>query len=134
MTQSHRAGGPDLYTILGIGPDATAGQVTRAFRARVRQLHPDTSHDTETAGSADLDALLTAWHVLHDPARRAAYDRTRTPTRPNPPAPPPPPAAGGRIGSALTADRPVPGAPGSGAVLRIGPPVWLEYRQHSADP
>ncbi|GAA2066972.1 hypothetical protein GCM10009839_93480 [Catenulispora yoronensis] len=132
MTQPHpHPGGPDLYATLGIDPDATAGQVTRAFRARVRRLHPDTTHDagTGSSGSADLDALLAAWHVLHDPARRAAYDRSRTPTRPKPTATPPPPAAGGPPGTAPPADR-----PGTGALLWIGPTVWTEHHQPRADP
>ena len=32
----------DFYAILGVAPDADAGQITRAFRRLARALHPDT--------------------------------------------------------------------------------------------
>lgn len=65
------------YAILGVRPDATSGQITRAYRALARSLHPDTAptgDDTLTR----FTAVTTAYTVLHDPARRAAYDRGRT--------------------------------------------------------
>jgi curved DNA-binding protein CbpA len=75
--------GPDFYAILGVAPESDADQITRAFRHLVRVLHPDATdgpheEDEEDQGTAErLRQVLAAWHVLHDPEARAAYDRTR---------------------------------------------------------
>lgn len=73
---------PDFYAILGVTPEADAAQITRAFRTLARALHPDAAPDTASAEPERLAQVIAAWHVLHDPAKRAAYDRTRTPATP----------------------------------------------------
>jgi curved DNA-binding protein CbpA len=67
---------PDHYAILGVPADATPRQITRAYRALARALHPDTA-DANCDTPARFTAVTTAYAVLHDPDRRAAYDRTR---------------------------------------------------------
>jgi curved DNA-binding protein CbpA len=66
---------PDHYAALGVSAAATPRQITHAYRALVRALHPDT---TTAAGDtlARFTAVTTAYKILHDPARRAAYDRS----------------------------------------------------------
>lgn len=77
----------DYYAVLGINAQASAAEVTRAYRRLVRRLHPDTrDHHGEPDGDADarLALVRTAFDLLHDPAQRAAYDRRRrraTPVR-----------------------------------------------------
>jgi len=61
------AGGPDLYAIPGVRSDAGSDQVTRAFRTRLRALHPDTASDTGVQAAGELEAVLSAWQLLHDP-------------------------------------------------------------------
>ena len=62
---------PDPYAVLGVPATATQIEIRAAYRAAARRLHPD------AGGSADaMQRLNTAWHVLQDPARRAAYDRS----------------------------------------------------------
>lgn len=66
--------GPDLYAVLGVEPSATAPTITSAFRARVRELRPDTCVDADTAER--FGELRTAYDTLRDPVLRAAYDET----------------------------------------------------------
>ncbi|WP_205739801.1 J domain-containing protein [Georgenia sp. SYP-B2076] len=69
---------PDLYADLGVAPGATSAEIAHAYRALVRRHHPDTRDRARTepaASDATLRDALLAYAVLHDPVRRAAYDR-----------------------------------------------------------
>ena len=62
---------PDPYAVLGVPTTATQVEIRAAYRAAARRVHPD------AGGSADeMQQLNVAWHVLQDPGRRAAYDRS----------------------------------------------------------
>jgi curved DNA-binding protein CbpA len=88
---------PDLYAILGVPPNATQADISRAYRALVRRHHPDTrpqdGQSQDVASDATLQQVLAAYEALHDPDRRRDYDRNtgrqapptrqRTPQRPN---------------------------------------------------
>jgi hypothetical protein len=67
------------YDVLGVSFGATIEEVRAAYRRAARDHHPDAGGDP--ARMTDLNA---AWHVLGDPARRAAYDRelARRPAHP----------------------------------------------------
>lgn len=73
---------PDLYAILDVPPDATAAEISHAYRALLRRHHPDTrGPDDDVNGNGSETALqrvLAAYMVLRDPARRADYDRQTT--------------------------------------------------------
>ncbi|MER7405997.1 J domain-containing protein [Streptomyces sp. NPDC000070] len=66
--------GADLYAVLGVEPSATAESIISAFRARVRELRPDTRVDAATA--ARFGEVREAYETLRDPVLRAAYDQT----------------------------------------------------------
>jgi curved DNA-binding protein CbpA len=66
--------GPDLYRLLGVTRSAPREEIVQAWRRRARAEHPD-SRPGDAAAAARFRALAGAWHVLGDPARRAAYDR-----------------------------------------------------------
>jgi DnaJ-class molecular chaperone len=68
---------PDLYAILGVPPDATQEQISHAYRTLLRRHHPDTRADDDTAVASDsaLQEVFSAYAVLRDRERRAAYDR-----------------------------------------------------------
>lgn len=74
---------PDYYATLHVPLDATAREITRAYRALLRTHHPDTRQkvdDGDTTSAADLQelhAIMQAYVVLSDPGKRAAYDRAR---------------------------------------------------------
>jgi curved DNA-binding protein CbpA len=107
--------GPDLYQLLGVARDATAGQITLAWRRRARAEHPDTRPaDADAPGR--FRALAEAYRILSDPGRRAAYDRAR-PRRQQPA----PPATVRLAGPARTrGTTPPPRVPGA-VPLRAGP-------------
>ncbi|MGF9648631.1 J domain-containing protein [Pseudarthrobacter oxydans] len=86
---------PDYYAALHIPHDATRQQISRAYRALMRNHHPDMEGGRAASGvfegaqdavqktgsgggtppEAELLRIMQAFAVLRDPARRAAYDR-----------------------------------------------------------
>lgn len=58
------------YEVLGVDPTATADEIKRAFRLRLRQTHPDAGGDA----SAFIQ-VQRAWELIGTPEGRAAYDR-----------------------------------------------------------
>jgi hypothetical protein len=76
MTAANSGGpGPDLYQLLGVPREASREDIAQAWRRRARTEHPD-SRPGDAAAPGRFRALAAAWHVLGDPARRAAYDQT----------------------------------------------------------
>lgn len=62
------------YAALRVSPDASQQEISRAFRAIMRLLHPDVGGpDGGDAGDARI--ILTAYAVLRNPKTRADYDR-----------------------------------------------------------
>lgn len=59
------------YEVLGVDQDATRAEITSAFRAQMRTLHADAGGDDELAKN-----VSSAYNVLSNASRRAAYDRT----------------------------------------------------------
>jgi serine/threonine protein kinase len=64
----------DHYWTLELHRQASSGVVKAAYRALMKQHHPDVK-DTVMGGKAK--AIATAYEVLSDPAARAAYDKAR---------------------------------------------------------
>jgi molecular chaperone DnaJ len=65
---------PDPYQVLGVHPNASSAEIKAAYRALVKQHHPDAGGDEHT-----ILALNAAWEVLGDAQRRAQHDGLRVP-------------------------------------------------------
>jgi len=78
------------YELLGVAPDASAGQIRDAYRRAARLHHPDAGGERSAEAMAEINR---AWWVLRDPDRRHAYDLglPGPSARPSTPAPPPAP-------------------------------------------
>ena len=61
------------YELLGVAPDASEDEIERAYRERLKEIHPDVSDD-EDAGERTR-RLIEAKEVLTDENERTRYDR-----------------------------------------------------------
>ena len=63
----------DPYQVLGVADTASSAEIKAAYRALVKQHHPDAGGDEQA-----ILAINAAWEVLRDRERRAELDRGRT--------------------------------------------------------
>ena len=67
----------DYYALLGVPPTATAAQITRAYRAAMKSVHPDRQRpEDRPAAEARARLLNQAYATLAKPLSRQAYDQT----------------------------------------------------------
>jgi curved DNA-binding protein len=66
----------DYYKIMGVGRDAPADDIKRAYRKLARKYHPDVSKEKDA--EARFKEIGEAYEVLRDPEKRAAYDALGT--------------------------------------------------------
>jgi curved DNA-binding protein CbpA len=62
-----------FYSVLGVGPDADADAVERAYREAVKECHPDVSDRPDARD--EFRRLTTARDVLTDESERTRYHR-----------------------------------------------------------
>ncbi|MEF8814367.1 MAG: DnaJ domain-containing protein [Halovenus sp.] len=65
--------GETFYTILDVAPDADRETIRRAYRDRVKDVHPDVSDDPDATET--FKQLTTTRDVLLDREKRTRYDR-----------------------------------------------------------
>ncbi|ABC22815.1 chaperone DnaJ [Rhodospirillum rubrum F11] len=93
----------DPYRILGVGKDATADDIRKAYRKLAKASHPDL-HPGDPQAAATFRELAAAHDILGDSAKRARFDRGEIDAS----------------GAERAPERPssAPGGPGSGASSR----------------
>jgi molecular chaperone DnaJ len=62
----------DYYGILGVGRDAGAEEIKKAYRRLARELHPDVNPDPHL--QERFKEVTRAYEVLSDPEKRQMYD------------------------------------------------------------
>jgi molecular chaperone DnaJ len=65
----------DYYELLGVGRNASAEDIKKAFRKLAMQHHPDRHQGDKAAAERKFKDVNHAYDVLKDPEKRAAYDR-----------------------------------------------------------
>jgi curved DNA-binding protein len=66
----------DYYQIMGVGREASAEDIKRAYRRLARKYHPDVSKEKDA--EERFKEIGEAYEVLRDPEKRAAYDALGT--------------------------------------------------------
>ena len=67
----------DFYKELGVGKDASAEEIKKAYRKLARANHPD-SNPGDTAKHDKFKAVAEAYDVVGDPDKRKKYDEMRS--------------------------------------------------------
>jgi molecular chaperone DnaJ len=66
----------DYYAVLGLSAEASAKDVTKAYRKLARELHPD-KNPNNAAAEERFKEVSVAYEVLGDETKRSEYDEVR---------------------------------------------------------
>jgi len=67
---------PNHYNTLGVKSSASADEIKAAYRAAIKQWHPDRNPDKREEAERRSAAINAAWKVLKDPAAKKRYDES----------------------------------------------------------
>ncbi len=64
----------NLYTILGIAPNASDDEIKKVYRSLAMRFHPD--RNSAPGAEVRFKSITKAYEILSDPAKRAEYDQS----------------------------------------------------------
>lgn len=64
----------NLYHVLGVPPNATDDEIKKVYRSLAMRFHPD--RNQEPGADVRFKAIVKAYEVLSDPARREEYNQS----------------------------------------------------------
>ena len=64
----------DPYDVLGVGRNATAEEIKKAYRQQAIKWHPD-KNPGDKAAEEKFKEAASAYEILSDPEKKAKYDR-----------------------------------------------------------
>lgn len=73
----------DPYKVLGVGQQASDGEIKKAYRKLAKKYHPDSAKDEATA-QTKFAAVTTAYELLGDKKKRKAFDNGEIDAEGNP--------------------------------------------------
>lgn len=65
----------DYYDVLGVGKNATADEIKKAYRKLAKQYHPDLNPDDKEGAEAKFKEATEAYEVLSDADKKQRYDQ-----------------------------------------------------------
>lgn len=74
------------YEVLGLSQSASQEEIRNAYIAQIQYFHPDVFPGDSSIAKVKTWQLNVAYYVLHDPVRRAEYDRRLSGVKNPPPS------------------------------------------------
>ena len=66
--------GKDFYAILGVGRNATADEIKKAYKKMALKWHPDRNPNSQKEATEKFKEVSEAFQVLNDPEKKQIYD------------------------------------------------------------
>ena len=66
----------DFYEVLGVRENASLAEIKKAYRKKVKDLHPDLTGDVSQKDK--FDEVVKAYRVLSDARQRSIFDESFT--------------------------------------------------------
>ncbi len=73
----------DPYTVLGVPRSATEAEIKKAYRTKVKALHPD-QHPNDARKAEEFKRVSSAYEILGDAEKKAKFDRGEIDAEGNP--------------------------------------------------
>jgi DnaJ-class molecular chaperone len=73
----------DPYTVLGVPRSATEAEIKKAYRTKVKALHPD-QHPNDVRKAEEFKRVSSAYEILGDAEKKAKFDRGEIDAEGNP--------------------------------------------------